>query len=162
MMAGSAVIVSIRVKASPERAFDGFTKRIAEWWQVNPLFRITSAANERLVFEPGLGGKLIAYGPDGSSFTVGHISIWEPGVRLVLGWRHDSFDADQTTELEVRFEPVGDETRVTVEHRGWDSIPIAHVARHGFPLMLLQQREVEHWRALFDRLAAILDAEAGG
>jgi hypothetical protein len=25
------------------------------------------------------------------------------------------------------------ETRVTVEHRGWDSVPQEHVARHGFP-----------------------------
>ena len=156
MMAGSAVIVSLKVKANPDRAFAGFTERIAEWWQVNPLFRITSSADERLVFEPGPKGKLIAFAPDGGSFTVGKISVWEPGARLVLGWRHDSFDEDQTTELEVRFEPVGDETRVTVEHRGWDSIPIAHVARHGFPLMLLQQRDAEHWRAMLVRLAEIL------
>jgi uncharacterized protein YndB with AHSA1/START domain len=156
-MAGSAVIVALRVKASPERAFAGFTERISEWWQASPLFRITSAQTERLVFEPGAGGKLIAHLPDGRSFTVGEISVWEPGARLVLGWRHDSFAEDQTTELEVRFEPVGDETKVTVEHRGWDSIPIAHVARHGFPLMLLQQRDAEYWRRLLGRLATILD-----
>ena len=35
------------------------------------------------------------------------------------------------THVEVRFEAVGEETRVTVEHAGWDSVPAAHVARHG-------------------------------
>jgi len=35
-----------------------------------------------------------------------------------------------STQLDVRFEAVGDQTRVTVEHRGWDQIPQDHVARH--------------------------------
>jgi hypothetical protein len=48
----------------------------------------------------------------------------------------------------VRFEAVGDQTRVTVEHRGWDAIPQDHVARHGFELMLFQRRQAEHWRGL--------------
>jgi hypothetical protein len=51
---------------------------------------------------------------------------------------------------------VGDQTRLTVEHRGWDEIPQDHVARHGFELMLFQRRLAEHWRALL----ASLDARA--
>ena len=39
----------------------------------------------------------------------------------------------QTTRVDVRFEAVGEETRVTVEHTGWDSVPAAHVARHRLP-----------------------------
>jgi hypothetical protein len=54
----------------------------------------------------------------------------------------------QSTQLDVRFEAVGDQTRVTVEHRGWDKIPQDHVARHGFELMLFQRRQAEHWRGL--------------
>lgn len=156
MMAGSAVIVSLRVRASPQRAFEGFTQQIGEWWQTNTLFRITMSGSERLEFEPGPGGRLVAHGDDGHSFTVGLISVWDPGVRLVLGWRHESFSDDQATELEVRFEPVGDETRVTVEHRGWDAIPADHVARHGFALMLLQRRQADYWQTLLARLAAAL------
>jgi hypothetical protein len=53
---------------------------------------------------------------------------------------------------------VGDQTRVTVEHRGWDEIPQDHVARHGFELMLFQRRLAEHWRALL----ASLDARVRG
>lgn len=156
-MAGSAVIVSLRVRASPQRAFEAFTQQIGDWWQTNTLFRITMSKSERLAFEPGPGGRLVAHMADGRSFTVGTISVWEPAARLVLSWRHESFSDDQATELEVRFEPVGDETRVTVEHRGWDAIPIDHAARHGFALMLLQRRQADYWQALLARLAAVLD-----
>jgi hypothetical protein len=36
------------------------------------------------------------------------------------------------THVEVLFEPVGEETRITVTHTGWDSVPQDHVARHTF------------------------------
>lgn len=153
-MTGSAVIVSLPVKASPERAFAGFTEDIGRWWQASPLFPLTVAGSEVLEFVPGIGGELIAHSPDGRRFVVGRISVWEPGVRLVLGWRQESFSDALATELEVRFEPVDEETQVTVEHRGWDRVPADHVARHGFPLMVFQQREAEHWQLLLRRLAA--------
>ncbi|MBX9587682.1 MAG: SRPBCC domain-containing protein [Hyphomonadaceae bacterium] len=72
----------------------------------------------------------------------------EPGERLALSWRQATFAAGQSTQLEVRFEALGDQTRVTVEHRGWNEIPQDHVARHGFELMLFQRRLAEHWRVL--------------
>jgi hypothetical protein len=52
------------------------------------------------------------------------------GARLAFTWRQASFAPDQVTRVEVRFDPVGDETRVTVEHIGWDTMPQDHVARH--------------------------------
>ena len=66
----------------------------------------------------------------------------------------DNAAADQATEVDVRFEAVGAETRVTVEHRGWDSIPQKHVARHGFELMLFQRRLGEYWRGLLKGMEA--------
>jgi hypothetical protein len=41
---------------------------------------------------------------------------------------------------------------VTVEHRGWDSVPQDHLARHGFPLVFTNQRQGEQWRAGLERL----------
>lgn len=144
----AAVIVSIRVAASPLRAFEAFTEEIGEWWRPNPLFMLTPHGGGRLRFEPGPGGRLVAALPDGEEFEVGRITVWRPGERLALTWRQATFVPDQSTALDVRFEPVGDETRVTVEHRGWDTIPQDHAARHGFELMLFQRRQAEHWRAL--------------
>lgn len=156
-MNGSAVIVSIRVKVSPGRAFDAFTQEIGQWWRSSPLFALTPRGDGSLRFEPGEGGRLVTTLSTGKEFEIGRVSVWEPGERLILGWRQASFRPDQTTELVVLFEPVGDETRITIEHRGWDSIPQAHAARHGMELMLFQRQSAGHWqaalRALRDRLA---------
>lgn len=77
---------------------------------------------------------------------------WQPGERLVVGWRMATFGPEHATEVEIRFEGVGAETRVMVEHRGWDSLPQEHLARHGFPLNLTNQRQGEQWRAGLERL----------
>ncbi len=154
----SAVIVALRVDASPLRAFEVFTQEIGEWWQSSPLFALTPRGDGRLRFEPGEGGRLVTELPTGKLFEIGRVSVWEPGERLVLSWRQGTFRPEQSTELEVRFEPVGDQTRITVEHRGWDGIPQDHAARHGFDLMLFQRRAAEHWRMLLKSL----NAAAGG
>jgi len=144
----AAVIVSIRVGATPLQAFEAFTAEIGEWWRPNPLFALTPRGDGQLRFEPGEGGRLVATLANGKEFEVGRVILWKPGERLVLSWRHATFAPGQSTRLDVRFEAVGDQTRVTVEHRGWDAIPKDHIARHGFELMLFQRRLVEHWRGL--------------
>ena len=82
------------------------------------------------------------------------ISGWLDCLRadLVFGWRQATFTKDQHTEVEVRFEAVGEETRVTVEHRGWDSVPQNHVARHTFPDTLFLERHGQWWRLLLGEL----------
>src|SRR5262249_15633853 len=56
----AAVIVSIRVGATPLRAFEAFTEEIGEWWRPNPLFALTPRGDGHLRFEPGEGGRLVA------------------------------------------------------------------------------------------------------
>jgi uncharacterized protein YndB with AHSA1/START domain len=146
----SSILVSVRVKAPPARAFEVFTQEVALWWRPNGLFRFTSRPPGRLAFEPGAGGRFIESFPDGEVFEIGRIKEWKPGERLVFGWRQASFSPDQETEVEVRFEPVGDETRVSVVHRGWDAIPIEHAARHRFPDAIFLQRHGEWWQTLLD------------
>ncbi len=58
--------------------------------------------------------------------------------------------------MSVRFDPVENGTRVTVEHFGWDAIPEDYAARHRFPLNAFQQRLAEWWQALLGSLAARL------
>jgi uncharacterized protein YndB with AHSA1/START domain len=154
----SSVLVAIRVKAAPERAFDAFTAEIGQWWVHNPEFRFTPREPGVLSFEPGEGGRLIETREGGKVFEVGRISVWEPGHRLVFGWRPAGFTPDQYTEVEVRFEPVGEETRVSVEHRGWDAIPATHVARHGFPEPIFLRREGQWWQEMLAGLRSRLEA----
>jgi uncharacterized protein YndB with AHSA1/START domain len=97
--------------------------------------------------------RLIETRDGGKVFEIGKVTAWEPGARLAFGWRQASFTPDMATHVEVTFEPVGEgETRITVSHAGWDSVPQAHVARHGFPLQVFQARHGEWWRALLGEL----------
>lgn len=154
----SSVFVALRVPADPARAFEAFTREIASWWQPNRLFQITRHGDGELEFEPGPGGRLVTRLTNGETFEIGRISVWEPGKRLVFAWRQASFSPEQSTEVEVLFEAVGEETRVSVEHRAWDTIPQEHVARHGFPEPITLQRVAAWWRASLHALRARLGA----
>jgi uncharacterized protein YndB with AHSA1/START domain len=156
----SKVLVALRIKASPLRVFEVFTADIGAWWKPNALFSFTPRAPGVLAFEgmggdAGEGGRLVERLPSGKVFEIGPVRVWTPGERLVFGWRQASFAPGMDTEVEVRFEPVGDETRVTVEHRGWDTVPIEHVARHHFPDGVFLQRHAEWWRTLLTSLATL-------
>jgi uncharacterized protein YndB with AHSA1/START domain len=148
----SRVLVALRVAATPERAFAAFTDDIGEWWRPNGLFQLTPAGPGLMAFEPGPNGRLVERHPDGGEYEVGRITLWDPPAELAFQWRPASFSPEQTTEVHVRFEPVGEETRVVVEHSGWDAIAPEHAARHGFPLTVFLQREAEWWQALLRSL----------
>lgn len=150
----SKVYVALRVKASPERAFDAFVSEIGAWWKPNGLFQTTPRAPGVLAFEPGEGGRLTETLANGKAFEIGQILAWEPPARLVFSWRQASFPPDLKTEVEVRFEAVGAETRVSVEHRGFDRVPADNVARHGFPDEALLMRLAEWWRTLLTSYGA--------
>lgn len=156
----SKVFLAIRVPADPARAFEAFTAEIGAWWRPDDLFRITPHGDGRLAFEPGVGGRLYTTLADGEEFEIGRITAWEPGRRLAFGWRHANFAPDQATEVEVRFEAVGEETRVSVEHRAWDTIPREHAARHGFPEHATLARAADWWRASLGAYRAALEQPA--
>lgn len=149
----SSVLVSLRVRATPAEAFELFTRDIALWWRSSPLFRFTPRDGGVLSFEPGEGGRFIETLPSGTVFVIGRIAVWRPGEKLVFGWRQATFAKDQNTQVEVRFEALGDETRITVEHKGWDSVPQAHVARHTMSDLMFLRRHGEYWRALLAAMA---------
>ncbi len=147
----SQVVVALRVKADPMRAFEVFTAEIGAWWRHNPLFAFTPREAGKMAFD---GGRLIETRDGGKVFEIGKVSVWEPGRRLVFGWRQATFTPEQATEVEVLFEPVGDETRVSVTHSGWDSVPQAHAAKHGMENSYFMRRHGEYWQALLANFKA--------
>jgi uncharacterized protein YndB with AHSA1/START domain len=148
----SRVLLATRVNATPARAFAAFTGEIGQWWRPNGLFQFTRRGDGVLSFEEGANGRLIETYRDGSVFVIGNVRVWDPPRRLVVTWRQESFSPDQDTELHVRFDEVGKQTRITVEHFGWDTIPQTHAARHGFPLAAFQLRFAEWWKVLLEQL----------
>ena len=143
----SKVYVALRVKATPERAFAVFTQEIGDWWRPSGLFQTTPRAPGRLAFEPKEGGRLTETLANGKVFEIGKVLAWEPSYRLLFSWRQASFPPDLHTEVEVWFEAVGEETRVSIEHRGFHQVPADSVARHGFPDDALLARLGEWWQA---------------
>ncbi len=153
----SKVFVALRVKASPERVFAAFVDEIDDWWRPNGLFRTTPRAPGRLAFERGEGGRITETLAGNKVFEIGRIRVWEPPERLVFSWRQANFPPDLFTEVEVRFEPVGAETRVSIEHRGFTQVPADSAARHGFPDQALQLRLAEWWQAQLRSVAGRLE-----
>lgn len=116
-MTSDKVTVTTLVSAPPDEAFEAFTKEIDTWWRRGPRFRgdtdtsIVRFENDRLVEVSG----------DGSE-DLGRVIAWEPGARLVLEWLGAHITDSDRTEVEIRFDPEGTGTRVTVEHRGWTGL----------------------------------------
>lgn len=77
---------------------------------------------------------------------------WQPPRLLEFSWRQQSFEPGRSTLVSVRFEPVGAETRVVVEHFGWDAPPPCE-GPHEFPRALLERRHAEWWQALLSAFA---------
>lgn len=154
----SRVLVALRIAVAPERAFAAFTDEIGAWWQPNGLFQLTPSAPGVMRFEPGRGGRLVERQAGGDEYEVGRITLWDPPAELAFQWRPASFSSEQVTEVHVRFEPLGDQTRVVVEHSGWDTIAPTHAARHGFPLDVFLRREAEWWQVLLRSLQSKIDA----
>ena len=148
----SRVLVSVRVAATPQRAFEVFTRDIGLWWRPNGLFETTPRAPGRLAFEDGA---LVERLEGDRRFEIGRVLEWSPPERLLFSWRQASFPPDLHTEVEVRFKLVGAETRVTVEHRGFDRVPAENAARHGFPDHALLARLGEWWRGLLAGFAGV-------
>jgi uncharacterized protein YndB with AHSA1/START domain len=132
---GDAARVSVRVAVAPAEAFRVFTEEIDLWWRRGLKYRVAGKRRGILCIEARVGGRLFESLPTGKGTRVietGRVTVWDPPARLVFEWRATNFAPAEKTEVEVRFEPSGDDaTLVTVTHRGWAAIRPDHPARHG-------------------------------
>lgn len=108
---------NVVVDCPVEHAFETFTKGLYTWWP----FETHSPADERpedAVFEPREGGRVYDRMASGEEHEWATVLAWEPPKRFVIDWHVNP--ESPPTELEVRFAPEGDGTRVELEHRGWE------------------------------------------
>lgn len=118
---------AVEVPCDPDTAFEIFTRDIGMWWKRGTNYWNDPANGQALRFEPHVGGRLVEVHDleTGEGFEIGRVLVWEPGKRLVFTWRQDDWAPPESTEVEVRFEPAGNGTRVVVVHGGWDRVPSA-------------------------------------
>jgi uncharacterized protein YndB with AHSA1/START domain len=129
----------VRVRRNIDDAFRLFTEDMTKWWPTE-THSIGEAQVQEVVLEGRVGGRIYERWGDGSQYDWGEITIWEPPNRVVFTWKPNLEDRERT-EIEVRFAPEGDGTRVHLEHRGWERIgEIGSDARRdyefGWPIVL--------------------------
>jgi hypothetical protein len=100
-----------------EKAFALFTAGMDSWWPYE-THSIGGDKVETAVLEARAGGRWYERHPDGTEHDWATVTAWDPPARFAVDW-HVSENV-LGSELEVRFTPEGDETRVELEHRGWE------------------------------------------
>jgi hypothetical protein len=124
--------VTVSVAVTRERAFDIFTREVDLWWRRGLRFRHFADEKSIIAIEPFKGGRVFeSTSESGPAHEFGRVLEWDPPAHLRFEWRLANFGPGERTEVDVRFEAVGDATQVTVTHRAWDGIRGDHPARHG-------------------------------
>jgi Activator of Hsp90 ATPase homolog 1-like protein len=123
-MSESLVIEAVRktvtVDCVVEEAFRVFTADANSWWPVE-THSIHGTAVKEVVFDGREGGEVYEVTGDGERGHWATVVTWDPPSRLVLAWNILEREA-VPTEVEIRFLPDGDGTRVELEHRNWEAI----------------------------------------
>ncbi len=125
--ADAVVRQSVTVNANVERAFRVFTAEFDSWWPRS--HHIGKSPMTKAIIEGFVGGRCYSEQEDGTECPWGQVTAWEPPNRFVFAWQitHEwGYEPDlaKSSEVEIRFSPVGDTTtRVDLEHR--------HFERHG-------------------------------
>ena len=138
----------IRVKASPARAFEIFTAGMSRWWLKTHTINPTKSPLKDIIMEPRQGGRWFERGEDGSECQWGKVLAWEPPARLLLAWQINGawkFDPGLVTEVEIRFTPDGNGTKVELEHRD--------LARLGDAAEALREAFQRGWGSLLEEFA---------
>lgn len=103
---------SVLLSCGLDRAFALFTDRISDWWP--PERRHTRDPASELFLTAA--GRFWERARDGHEVELGHVRVWDAPHRLVLDF-YIGTDAEHPTEVEVRFVPEGERTRVSITHR---------------------------------------------
>jgi len=133
------------VDCTPEQAFALYTKRIGEWWPAE--YSADPETLRAVTIEGRVGGRVFATHAE-DELTWGRITAWEPGRELGHTFTLAQ-DAEQPTDVSVRFAPSGDGCHVRFEHGGWDEGNLADRAKFS------------DWPVILDRFAELANRKAG-
>jgi uncharacterized protein YndB with AHSA1/START domain len=142
----------LRVKASPQTAFDTFAA-MGGWWVAghSVIAQLQQTTQQTVVIEPREGGRWYEVGGNGNEYDWGRVLVWDPPHRLVLCWQLGpdfTFDPQIETTVEASFTADGDHTIVRFEHRDLE--------RFGDAAAPLRDGMAAGWGALLDGYAAAL------
>ena len=125
----------IEVELPPRDAFQLFTSDMTAWWP--GTHHIAKTPFVEIVIEPRVGGTWFEVDRDGTKCQWGSILAWDPPQRVVFAWGLQgnwtfSPDLSKSSEVEVRFTPMGDAaTLVELEHRYFERHELAKKIAEG-------------------------------
>jgi uncharacterized protein YndB with AHSA1/START domain/uncharacterized protein YciI len=129
----------ILVDTDPATAFEVFTDRLGHWWPLAELSVYGAGATVEFS-----GGQIIERSADGQAAVWGTVTRWEPPEKLAFSW-HPGQAAERASHVEVTFAAAADQTRVRLEHSGWEALDDPFAARaeydHGWPMVLDRYRD---------------------
>jgi uncharacterized protein YndB with AHSA1/START domain len=121
-MALAPISHAVTIDLPPALAFARFADQLGQWWPLAYSFSGPDFAHAAI--DPHAGGRWFERTKGGEQLSWGKVHAYDRGKRLVLGF---AIGADRrptpdgaASEVEVRFEPDGDGTSLTVEHRAFE------------------------------------------
>ncbi len=118
MRGSDTLVVEFEVRAPASQAFRVWTERAGLWW---PKGHTVSGDPDSIVFEPGVGGRIVERGRDGSEHEWGEITAWDEPREIGFLWVH-VFDRSQATRVVLTFAEVGSTTQVRLEQTGFAAL----------------------------------------
>jgi len=100
-----AVSLKLELPVAPSEAFDSIIEELT-----------TSLQGHSLSLQPGAGSSIRRNGME-----LGRVTAWERGRLVRIEWRAADWN-DQRSEVELRVEPKGQGSLITLSHRGWDNL----------------------------------------
>jgi uncharacterized protein YciI len=129
----------ILVDTDPATAFEVFTDRLGQWWPLAELSVYGADATVEFT-----DGQIIERSADGQATVWGTVTRWEPPDAVGFSW-HPGQPAESASHVEVTFAAAAGQTRVRLEHSGWEAFTDPAVARaeydHGWPMVLDRYRD---------------------
>ena len=132
LIAIEPITKTLVVACDLEEAFRVFTEEIGSWWPSH-THAVHAGSVRKVVFEQHADGELYEIAESGEKAHWAQVLAWEPPRCLVLAW-HVNPETPAPTEIEVRFVREGADTRVELEHRGWERLgeELGRAGREGY------------------------------
>lgn len=108
----------LRLSLSVEAAFRLFTEGMPIWWPLKS-HSVGEERTETCVFEGRLGGRIYEIMVDGKEVDWGRVLAWDPPHTLSFTW-FPGREEDPDQVVEISFTDAGDETQISLLHRGWE------------------------------------------
>jgi uncharacterized protein YndB with AHSA1/START domain len=113
------VLKKVVVPLSGADAFELFTAGIATWWPLDKGHSISEEHSVSCAIEGRVGGRIFETDDEGDEHLWGTILDWDPPLSLRFTW-HPGREASTAQQIQVRFEDLGEETSIELEHTGWE------------------------------------------